>query len=338
MALTAMDADNKPANEIEDDAEVEIELELSEDDKTELELNPNVEDQLAGAASGEGIGDETVETTQQKYDKFMEANPDARDIHGKKTEKRIGKMTWEAKEAERLRDEAIAYAKRTQEENASLKKNQSDQDGAFITEHKGRIESQLSEAKREYQQATNLSDSEGMAEATQKMARLTNQLDNANSTEVRFNRAREAPVEQPVAEQPVAPKAKQPVHPKAEAWANTNEWFGEDEELTKSALSIHRRLVTTDGYIPNTDAYYQQLDAGMKMNYPENDYFKTDEERSAKPDLVTPAAVVTGGKVAAAKPKPGKIHLKASQIQLAKRLGVPLAEYAKSLAEYNKDA
>jgi hypothetical protein len=336
MALKPMVDAETPPELVEEGAEIEIELVPTQDEKDELELNPNVEGQL-DTASDEGIAEEPEETTQQKYDAFMTANPEARDIHGKKTEKRIAKMTWENKEAQRLSDEAIAFAQRSQDEITKLKSNQIEQDGAFITEHKGRIESQLAEANREYQQATNLSDSAGMADATQKMARLTNQLDTANNTEVRFNRAKEQPVEQPVYKAP-QPAKKADVHPKAKAWADEHEWFGEDEELTKSALTIHKQLVTQDGYIPNTDAYYTQLNDRMKMNYPDNEYFKTDAETTDKPTLKTPTAVVTGGHQSVGRTKAPKISLTSSQVQLAKRLGVPLGDYAKSLADYKKDA
>ena len=245
MPLTLMAGEDTPDDEIPEDG-----LEV------ELEVNPNVEDQLEGAASEEGIAkdadakDKDEEETkpkaedepsvQDKYDAFMKANPEAREIHGKKTVKRIDKMTYETKEAERQRHEAIAFAQRTQEEVTSLKKKQTTQDGAFINEHKARLEIQLERATQDYTNAHSLNDSTGMAEATQTMGRLTAQLDNATQTETRFKRAQEVPIEtevpvytapQPAARQPQnAPPASPPADEKAEAWAKEHEWFGEDRE------------------------------------------------------------------------------------------------------------
>lgn len=347
MPLTLMDENDKSPNEVEDDEGLEV----------EVEDNPNVEDQLAEASSDDGIGDkkappakesvkESAEgeekpvelTAEEKYNEFMEKNPDARDVHGKKTAKRIDKMTWAQKEAERQRDEAIEFAKRTHEELSKLKKNQTTQDGAFINEHKSRLEIQLDTTKQELSNAYNLNDSNGVAEATAKMARLSNQLDVATQTETRFKRARE---EEPEDETPVyTPPTVQPqqeADPKAEAWAETNEWFGEDKEMTQAALSIHRTLVTQDGYLPQTDAYYRALDERIRKNYPDSEYFKTVEVET-KPGLKTPDSVVAPVNSNATRAtKPGRVHLTASQVRVAKKLGVPLQDYAKSLEAYNKD-
>lgn len=345
MALTLMDEKDKlPADIKDDDEGLDI----------EVEGNPNVDDQLEQAASDDGIGDEKAVkddkekpavtpaelTAEEKYNRFMEENPDAREVHGKKTAKRIDKMTYAQKEAERQRDEAIDFAKRTHEEMTKLKKNQTTQDGAFITEHKSRLETQLDTAKRELANAYNLNDSEGVADATAKMARLSNQLDTATQTETRFKRAREEEPETaaPVHTPPTARPTQRPQpDAKAEAWAEKNEWFGEDKELTESALSIHRSLVTQEGYLPQTDAYYHALDERMRKNYPEHEQFKTAAP-VVKPGLKSPSSMVapvnsndTRGT------KPGRVHLTSSQVRVAKRLGVPLKDYAKSLESYLKD-
>lgn len=335
MALTLMDEKDTSPDEVSEDG-MDI----------EVEENPNIEDQLEGAASEGGITDKdklkeekpSELSIEEKYNKFMEENPEARDIHGKKIAKRIDKKTWEAKEAERQRDEAIEFAKRTQEELNKLKKNQTNQDGAFITEHKSRLETQLDTVKQELANAYNLNDSLGVAEATSKMARLTNQLDVALQTESRFKRAREL---EPEDEAPVyAPTVTTPktnVDPKAEAWAEENEWFGEDKEMTEAALAIHRTLVTQEGYLPQTNAYYKELDNRIRKNYPDSEYFKSVETET-KPDLKKPTSFVAPvSDNGMPKNKPGRIHLTASQVRVAKKLGVPLADYAKSLAAYQKD-
>lgn len=333
-----MDENEKESDEI-DEAGLDV----------EVEINPNVEDQLAEASSESGIADvkevkkteeETapVKTPEELFNEFMDKHPEAREVHGKKTAKRIDKMTWAQKEAERQRDEAIDFAKRTQEEITKLKKNQSTQDGAFINEHKSRLEIQLETIKQDLANAHAINDSSGVAEATAKMAKLTNQLDVATQTETRFRRAREeAPeIETPVYTAPLTTQQPQ-VDAKAEAWAEKNEWFGEDPEMTQSALAIHRTLVTQDGYLPQTDAYYKELDNRIRKNYPDNQNFKQDTQETTKPGLINPNSLVAPVNSNATNYKPGRVHLSASQVRVAKKLGVPLQEYAKSLEAYNKD-
>jgi len=336
MPMTLMDENDKPADEIEDGLEVEV------------EVNPNIEDQLESAASEDGIKGvsnetkkepETVESDESieaKYKAFMDAHPEARDIHGKKTAKRIDKMTWATREAERQRDEAIEFAKRTQEENSKLKKNQTNQDGAFINEHKTRLEMELDRARMDLANAHSLNDSQGVADATQKVARLGNQLDLAAQTETRFRRVLEEPVDETPAYTP-PPIHRETVDPKAEAWAETNEWFGEDKEMTQAALTIHRTLVTQDGYLPQTDAYYRELDNRIRKNYPDSVHFK-GSTTVATPDLKNPQSSVTPvNSNAVNRNRTGRVHLSAAQVRVAKKLGVPLTEYAKSLEAYLKD-
>jgi hypothetical protein len=334
-----MDENDKSATEVEDEDSVEVAVNIDAEDDVVIDENPNVKDQLAGASSDSGIGDKKTPTltAEEKYNKFMEENPDARDIHGKKTSKRIDKITWETKEAERQRDEAIEFAKRTQEEITILKKNQTTQDGAFINEHKSRLETQFDTTKQELANAYNLSDSQGIAEATAKMARLSNQLDIAAQTETRFKRARdEAPEQEAPVYTPPVTQQRPPVDPKAEAWAETNEWFGEDKEMTEAALAIHRTLVTQEGYLPQTNAYYNALDERIRKNYPDSEYFKTVEVGTG-PELKSPGSVVTSVNSNGTRAsRPGRVHLTASQVRVAKKLGVPLQEYAKSLEAYNK--
>ena len=342
MALTEMVTDETA--EIDEEG-LEVELpEVEEGDETEVteDENPNVAAQLKNTSTD--APDVTEETAQDKYDRFMKEVPDARDIHGKQTQKRIARLTYEAKEAARQQEEAIAYAQRIQAENEQLKKTTVNQDGAFITEHMARLKTQLDTATNAHRQAYNLNDADAIAEATQNIARLTNQLDTATQTESRFRRKQETAEEvvvEPYQPKPDATADAAPVHaqstidPKAQDWADKNEWFGEDEELTKAALTIHRQLVTQDGYLPQSDQYYRELDARIERNYPEHAAFK--KTGTDAPSLVTPSTVVTpgGAQGATRRAKTNTVHLTSSQAHDDKRLGVPLKEYAKSLTEYN---
>ena len=319
-------------NEIQD---TEIELEVSDDeDDEETPVNPNVQDQLNESASDEGIKKEL--TAEEKLWAFIDANPDTRDIHGKDATKRIKKLTYEAKERERQAEEAINYARKIQEENEALKKRQVDQDGVFLTEHQTRLERELQNAKREYKEAYSMGDADMMADANQKIAVFGNQLLQAEQTSERFKNSRQR-TEQPVA-QPYAPQQQQPqqrpqqrphtqtIDPKAEDWAGRNEWFGEDQELTEAALSIHRRLVTQEGYLPQSDAYYEELDTRIRRNFPSHRAFV----KAGKPTMENHNTVVAPVANTGQPSRQGrKVKLTASQVSVAKKLGVPLAEYAK---------
>jgi hypothetical protein len=334
-----MDEDDAPIEDIADDG-VEVEVENNEEEVV-VEDNPNVAAQLEKTASDEGISDdETKEkklTPEEIYNKFVEEHPEVQEIHGKKTAKRIDKLTYKQREAERQRDEAIAFAQRQQDELKKLKEAQTSQDGAFIGEHKRRLETELEAAQQTYANAYNLNDAQAMAEATTRIGRLGSQLDTAVQTETRMKRAQATPAQEQPRFDPRPKPAAKPVDPRAKAWAEENEWFGEDDEMTKSALTIHKRLVTQDGYLPHTNAYYNELNTRMRKNYPESEHFKQSETET-KPALKTPETAVTPSphNTGQAK-KTGRVHLTASQVRVAKRLGVPLTEYAKSLEAYNKE-
>jgi hypothetical protein len=313
--------------------EDEVETEILLDDENE---NPNVSDQLEASSEVEddddGGSEKDERTPEQKLNEFLDANPDVSELRSTDIKGRIGKLTYEKNEAERQREAAVEFARAIQIENANLKTKQQHQDGVFINEHKARLETQLDVAKKAYQEAHEEGDAGLIAEANALIARATAELAQAEQTETRFSRfvkSNRPPSEEVIPYEPPSDPNAQPaqpaVSPKAEAWAERNSWFGEDEEMTNAALNIHKSLVTQEGYLPSGDGYYNELDLRMRKNYPER--FKTVE----KPELNAQQTVTPTGGGNSTPRKRGKrrIHLTPSQVAVAKKLGVPLEEYAK---------
>lgn len=315
--------------------EDEVEVDVSLDD-----ANPNVADTLQAADQAEDHGEEPDEiesedeedkrSPEEKLKAFLDANPDVSDLRSKDIKGRIDKLTWEAKEAQRQLDAATEFARGVQRENVELKSKQQHQDGVFINEHKARLEAQVSTAKKQLKEALEAGDPELIADAQTLIARTTAELTQAEQTETRFERfVRSKPEEKFVPYEPPAPEggpAPQPqVDPKAQAWAEKNAWFGEDEDMTQAALNIHQKLVMEEGYIPTGNGYYAELDARMRRNFP--DKFETPRATAMQGEQM----VTAPSRTASNRNPRGKrnVRLTPSQVAIAKKLGVPLEEYAK---------
>lgn len=222
-------------------------------------------------------------------------------------------------QAQRDRDEAINYAKAMVEENHKLRGTVSKGQATMLEQAKLQVNTGLDDAKRAYKLAYEAGDSEGMLVAQTGLTNATLRADKVNSF-----RLPETPL------QPVAP----PVQPRpniaapddqAVAWSKKNTWFGDDEEMTAFALGYHAKL-TKEGVNPQTDDYYAKLNSRMRQVFPEQFPGEVKEkltEVRRAPNVVASATRSTA---------PTKIRLTASAIAMAKQLGVPIAEYAKSAA------
>ena len=321
--------------EIGDEEEEAVDIEFDEAE------NPNIVDQLQAIPEETEPGeDNDIETDnrspEEKLNAFLEAHPDVSELRSKDIKGRIDKLTWQMKEAERQRDAATQYAQSVQKENLSLKTRQQQQDGVFINEHKIRLNSQLATAKAQLKEAYEANDADLIADAQTLLSKTAAELAEAERTESRFERfVRDNPAPHQNAEpyQPPRSQSQKPqVDPKAEAWAKRNEWFGEDEEMTQTALSIHEKLVSEEGYIPTGNGYYAELDTRMRKNFP--DYFK-EKTPAATPEVQGNAVVTPPSSASPSRTPRGKrnVRLTPSQVAIAKKLGVPLEEYAKHVVQ-----
>ena len=292
------------------------------EEKEKIEENVEIEVEEAEAEEKqEEVVAQEAETEQPSSDSEHEE-------YSEGVKKRIDRLTYKMREAERREQAALEYAKNIKEENEKLTKNYSEAGSALVTETSGRIKSQLSEAKRALKLAYEEGDSEAMADAQELVAKLSVESDRLSREEAQWKQRQEAQTETEV-ETPKQPEQPQqvaaPADPRAQKWASENEWFGKDEGMTFTAFSIHRKLIEEEGYNPQSEDYYAEIDSRMRREFPH----KFEEEKSGqrKPaQTVAPANrnSKTGRKT---------VRLTQSQVAIAKKLGVPLEEYAKHVKE-----
>ena len=254
------------------------------------------------------------------------------DDYGKKVQSRIDKLTKKLRESERREQAAIEFAQGLQSEQAKLQQKAKLLDTGYVNEFASRVEAQTAEAKKQLKDAMDTGDIDAQVEAQQKIARLAVDADRAKKSLDQRERlkkemeARGVDPNQPQmpqqAQQPVQQQPAAPPDPKAEAWAEKNEWFGTDEPMTLTSFSIHRKLVE-EGFDTKSDEYYKEIDKRMRDTFPHK-----FEQVSTPTQTVAPATRSTQP----AKRK-GSVRLTPSQVAIAKKLGVPLQEYAKYVKE-----
>ena len=241
--------------------------------------------------------------------------------------KRIDRLTYKMREAERREQAAIEFAKKLKEDNDKLQTNFSKANTTLVNEAGGRIKSQLAEAKRALKTAYEEGDSEAMADAQEIVAKLSVENDRVAREQARLESAPEVEVESPAtAPAPSSAPAPATPDPRAQKWAEENEWFGKDEAMTFTAFSIHRKLIEEEGFDPSSEDYYDEINNRLRKEFPHK-FEGQKSEGSRKPvQTVAPASrnVKTGRKT---------VRLTQSQVAIAKKLGVPLEEYAKHVKE-----
>jgi len=286
-----------------ENATEQVELEL-EDKETVVEV-PDIEE--------EG----TEETTEDQFDKADSA-----------TQKRINRLTKKMREAERREVEAISYAKQVQEESQQIKTRMNSLDSHYVNEFSNRVTTQQQQAEEAMQRAMDVGDTKAVVDAQRQLTSLAIENDRAQQAKVQQERYQQQLAAQQQAElnQPMPQQQPQPKRPdpKAEEWAVKNDWFGDDEAMTYAAFGIHKKLVEQEGFDPQSDDYYNELDRRVSEEFPHK--FKEQNRRPAQ--TVASASRQTTG-------RSGKrqVRLTPSQIAIAKKLGVPLEEYAKYVKE-----
>jgi uncharacterized protein YfcZ (UPF0381/DUF406 family) len=248
--------------------------------------------------------------------------------YGKKVQSRIDKLTKRAREAERREQAATEYAKNVYAENKTLQQKAETLDDGYVNQYETRVNAELEAVKKQLRTAIETGDMDKQVEANQALASLTMQAERVKSTQdkkERLKKQREEEGErgpQQYQQQYVAPQMPPPAaDPKAESWAEKNDWFGKDEPMTLTSFSIHRNLVE-EGFDPQSDSYYSEVDIRMRKNFPH----KFDQQVSP---TQTVASANRGGPVR----RKGTVRLTPSQVAISKKLGVPLSEYAKYVKE-----
>lgn len=255
--------------------------------------------------------------------------PDDDDLEGYSSgvQKRLKKLTFEAREAERQRqatmrerDEAVKFAKSQQDEIAKLREQLASGQTSTVEHAKGRAQAEIAAAEREYKDAAESGDTDAMLAAQRKLIKSSNDLSRLEAW--RPPAKQEAkPAPQPAQAQPAPPQLDE----RQKTWLAANTWFGQDSEMTGAAYGLHEKLVKS-GVDPNSKAYYDKIDEGMRKRFPEN--FEDDtEEVTVAPKKKAPAVAPA----TRSGPTARKVTLTQSQVALAKRLGLTKEQYAAQL-------
>ena len=290
--------------------------EEAENLEIELEL-PEGEVDIREADVDDSLPDRSV------VENLNNAPKDELDTISEGVQKRIDKLTYKMREAERQRDEAVTYAQSMTSDNSSLRDKLKSSDSSLFKEYDNRIQSDLERAKIHLKDAQEQGDGDAIATATEQLSRSAAEHENLRRLSAQQkvrSQSNEQSVEVPNAPRPQA--APEP-DPRAQKWADKNDWFGSDQAMTYAAFGIHKELVE-EGVDPSSDGYYSKVDGRMKEYFPN----KFSEEQSAPVQQVAASSRGATGKKNAR-----KVKLTPSQVAIAKRLNVPLEEYAKHIEQ-----
>jgi hypothetical protein len=260
------------------------------------------------------------ETKLEKKDELKE--------YSEGVQKRIAKLTRKMREAERQKEEALAYAQSVKNENNQMEGRLSKIDSSYVSEFENRVKTSMAAAKLALKNAIESKDVEAQIAAQQQLAALTMDEARLNSIKVANEnkpKAEEKQVNINPQQQYIAPQ--QQADPKAEDWAAQNTWFGNDSAMTYTAFDIHKTLVEREGFDPKSDEYYAEVDKRIRLEFPH----KFDKVADTSTERVKPTQNVASAKRSASTGRKKTVKLTPSQVAIAKRLGVPLEEYAKQV-------
>ena len=294
---------------------------MAEENKEQIELDLDDAQETEVEVGGEEKEEEEVPLAAESED-----SDDNFEKAKSKTQMRIDRLTKKMREVERQREEALSYAKNVQAEAQQLKQRMDALDNNYVQEYASRVETQTATAEQELARAIEIGDTNGVVEAQRKITRLAIENDRAEQAKAQQARyAQQAKAQQEAQVQAPMPQ-QQPRRPdpKAEQWAGRNDWFGSDEAMTYAAFGIHKKLVENEGFDPQSDDYYNELDKRMQTEFPHK--LNGGSKRPAQ--TVASVSRNTSGRSSGK-----KVRLTPSQVAIAKKLGVPIEEYAKYVKE-----
>ena len=297
--------------------------------KEDEQLNLDIEDQK----EAEDV-EITVEEPQENVDTPVEEKAGTADDEFQeaenKTQKRINRLTKKMREAEKNAEEALNFAKQKDQENKNLAQKLTQMDTNYVDQYSGRVESQMAQVESNLRAAMEIGDTEAAVKAQKEMATLAVEADRAEQAkraQERKSSQNQAPQAQAQPQPQPQAQAPQPPDPKAQAWAERNNWFGNDSAMTYAAFGIHKELVESEGIDPKTDEYYNELDKRMGEEFPHK--FSNGAQSKKPVQNVASASRSNSGRSSGKK----QVRLTQRQVAIAKKLGVPLEEYAKYVKE-----
>jgi hypothetical protein len=301
---------------------------MSEEAKNEIEeveVDLPEQEESSEGSDTEAESQQAAEVDSGESGQAAAQSEDELENYSKNVQKRIKKLTEKYRQEERDKEEAARLAQKLREENEQLKAQMQNSQQGYLSEYGARLENQLNLAKQAYKQAHDLGDADKLFEAQQALSKISIEqeryrLAKERQEKVQVQRAPEQ-TQQPQPEQAAPEQAAPEPDPRAQEWATKNEWFGQDEVMTYAAFGIHRKLVEEEGFDPTSDEYYNEIDRRMAVEFPQ----KFGGQKNGR------SGQVASADTSASRKKPGRrtVKLSPSQVAIAKKLGVPLEEYAK---------
>ena len=306
------------------DAEVDIEEEKDESvvetESTHQETDKTYENERETKLEE---GGQVQEEKEKKDDEQLED-------YSKGVQSRIAKLTRKMREAERREKAALEYAKAVEAKRQTVETKFTKVNEDYVKQFETRVQSGLESAQKELATAIENSDAVAQIEAQKKVAALS--IDEARLNALKEQQTNTTTKEEPAptlsAADPLSDSAQKPMpapDPRAEDWANSNSWFGKDRAMTYTAFEIHKDLTEIEGFDPQTDEYYAEVDKRIRLEFPQK--FDKKESQTSKPTQNV-ASVKRSSNVRSGRQT---VRLTSSQVAIAKKLGVPLEEYAKQL-------
>jgi hypothetical protein len=286
----------------------------------DVELKPNKKEETETEVVEEKDATEEVKETKK----------DEREEYSEGVKKRIDKLTYKIREAERREKEALSFAEQVKKEKDELQGKFDKLDDGYVNEFAGRVKSELETAKVALKQAVSAGDVDAQVAANQALAKLAIEEERIKATEEQRKKYEESlKTTGQIGDQPVQNNVTAPTRPdpKAEAWAEKNTWFGKDEAMTYASFGIHKKLVEEEGFDPTSDEYYQEIDKRLQKEFPHK-FNSGGEVQEGKQPVQT---VASANRTTRSGRK--TVRLTPSQVAIAKKLGVPLEEYAKYVKE-----
>ena len=275
--------------------------------------------------------EEKAEGSDAKPEAKQEEKPEQKkeelETYSKDVQRRIAKLTKKWREAERQKDEALSFARNQKDQKEKLQKKYSRVEQAGVKDREQRITSGLQAAAAKLAAAKEANDLAAEVEANKEIARLGYEEARLNEAKAAYeDMAKADPKSEEIPK--VSPQQTAAPDPKAEAWGAKNKWFGTDTAMTYTAFDLHKNLVEQEGFDPQTDEYYAEIDKRIRLEFP-NKFDTTDDK--VQQDTTKPTQIVASAKRSVNKSGRKTVRLTPSQVAIAKKLGVPLEEYAKQM-------
>jgi len=302
-------------------AEVDISEEKKEEEVVET-VEPVIEEEKVEEKK------EAVEEKQESSDKPQEAKTEEKpkeelEQYSEGVQKRISKLTKKWREAERQKEAAVEFARGGQAELSELRNKLTKLEPSYVKAVENRVTSGLEAAKAKLTTAREAGDINAEVDAQRDIAKLTVEETRLNALKERQSEDKEKVVRTPSLDQSLQGQAPPP-DPRAEDWASKNDWFGKDNAMTYTAFDLHKKLTEQEGFDPNSPEYYAEIDKRIRVDFPHKFGNNTSQESTKRTQTVASAKRSV---------QPGRqtVRLTSSQVVIAKKLGVPLEEYAKQL-------